>query len=208
MEYYTSDDEEEWVIFDYKNITAIIDLEGHLLPGRGEKRYMIREMALVGMNWEQPSSALFDLRPLLKDLSNMDHKTITWVKYNYSGLPEIPSPGEKTYPSYQVCDLLKRWYLVASQSKKSPNDIVAYKGNWVAQQILNDCKIPSVDIEKFGCQKYDAIPNKLYFYNNYQCGHHVCDKKKRLHCCSAKVMYYQQWIKGMTFSYLDKGVVA
>ena len=58
----------------------------------------------------------------------------------------------------------KEWYTLEDtvhSCKKEGRDIVAYKGGHVERDLLNKLHIPCLNLETFGCPKYDVLKHEF-----------------------------------------------
>ena len=67
-------------------------------------------------------------------------------------------------------------------------DLVAYKAGRVVKELLKELNIPSINLEDFGCPKYDKLPEPKI----NDCGFHIA---KRLHCPKKEGVAFATWIK-------------
>ena len=87
----------------------------------------------------------------LKDLSYKDKTTVT-AKHNIHRLTYQPRYQERAYEQDQADIVLLRLY---SQFKTEKSSVVAYKGGHVEKDLLNKLNIPFLDLETWGCPKYE-----------------------------------------------------
>ena len=73
-------------------------------------------------------------------------------------------------------------------SKKKGRDLVANKGGQVVKELLKQLDFSSINLEDYGCPKYDKLPEP----NVKDCGFHIA---QRLHCPKKECVAFATWIK-------------
>ncbi|KAL9987908.1 hypothetical protein ACROYT_G002289 [Oculina patagonica] len=131
-----------------ENVCMILDLEGYFV----EKTFRVRELGYY--TWQEKFGRhAFYMRMSWCNLSSRDRKTVSYVKYNVHGLTYQPRKEEKAYEYYRVEEVM--WDLY-EETKTPERTVVAYKGGHVERDLLNKLNIPSVNLELYGCPKYDG----------------------------------------------------
>ena len=70
------------------------------------------------------------------------------------GLPFRPAPAEHAHPQEDLRKHLRDLYEAHATTQRP---IVAYKGGRVEQDLLREMGLPSLDLEVFGCPKFDNM---------------------------------------------------
>ena len=121
-------------------------------------------------------------------LSDKDKKTVWVVKHHVHGLTYSPRKREHALKQSSVNDLMRYLY---RRNKVEGKNVVAYKGGHVERDLLNGLNIPNLNLEVFGCPKFDK-----YIENIVEpiegCGfHHFCDKA---HCSMVECHAFWLWM--------------
>lgn len=76
------------------------------------------------------------------------------------------------------------------ETLKSPGkDLFAFKGGQVEKEKLTALNIPHVNLEEYGCPKYDLIKKREHI--RLGCPYH---KQKKVHCPLSEVMTFKSWL--------------
>lgn len=155
-------------------VCMILDLEGFFV----EKTFRCRELGYY--TWQEKYGRYaFYMKTSWRNLSRRDIKTVSYVKYKVHGLTYQPRREEKAFEYYRVEDILRDLY---EEVKYKDRTVVAYKGGHVERDLLNKLNIPCLNLEHYGCPKYDVLKDE--FHNVLpSCGFHLNDK---LHHCPIK----------------------
>ncbi|KAL9952108.1 hypothetical protein ACROYT_G039315 [Oculina patagonica] len=136
-----------------ENVCMILDLEGYFV----EKTFRVRELGYY--TWQEKFGRhAFYMRMSWCNLSSRDRKTVSYVKYNVHGLTYQPRKEEKAYEYDRVEEVM--WDLY-EETKTPERTVVAYKGGHVERDLLNKLNIPSVNLELYGCPKYDVLKETI-----------------------------------------------
>ena len=135
------------------SLCLVIDLEGFFV----QKKFQVREMGYYSWNEHFDRHAFYQ-PAALKDLSHKDKKTVNFAKYNVHGLTYRPRYQERAYEYDEVDIVLLRLY---SQFKTEKRTVVAYKGGHVEKDLLNKLNIPCLDLETWGCPKYEQLKQTI-----------------------------------------------
>ena len=104
-----------------------------------------------------------------------------------------PHYQERAYEHDEVDIVLLRLY---SQFKTEKRTVVAYKGGHVEKDLLNKLNIPCLDLETWGCPKYEQIKRTIV-EPLASCGFHLNDNIH--HCpmteCHAFWLWFQTYVK-------------
>lgn len=164
-----------------ENVCLVIDMEGFIV----KKAFLCRELGWRSCTGER-GSWRYRMPCLLCDLSVKDKRTADYVTNRVSGLPFDARPTEG-----------------ASGSDGAPGDVVAlyrkyrtktmgvigYKGGHVEKDLLERLGIPSVNLEEFGCPKFERL-TASDFNPVEGCGFHV----RQSHCAMVECEAFFSWL--------------
>lgn len=178
-------------VTDLNKVCLVIDLEGfHVSASRGNpKQFLVRELgwcAWPGHAHDVGSYRYFNLREF-RTLLLKDQKTCRYVSKHIHGLPYRPTPEEQARPPWQLREDLRNLYNL-HRTPERPS--VAYKGGHVEKNLLDKMGIPCVDLEVWGCPKFENL-NRLTTVGG--CGHHA--DPLRHHCPQVETYHFVQWIR-------------
>ena len=132
------------------NLCLIIDLEGFHIGNHFEER----ELGYYSWRGDR-GSFFFDVRTPYAKTSQRDRRTIHRVTRLITGLPyqatesEIPLHHPKA-----LRGIVKALY---KEFRTEFRTVVGFKGGTLEKSVLLDCKLPYMNIEDWGCPKYDAL---------------------------------------------------
>lgn len=171
-----------------EHICLIIDLDGFDLKNG---KFLTREAAYVAMDSDECEVISFDLSEVTIN-SQEDINSIKYCEEFIHGLPFLPKHGEMpSYPSYLDDFLVLLHNRYSTQSK----NIIAYKGGRHEKEKLEELKIPSVNLEIYGCPKYIELL-RWYGVSPMQdtCGLHNQSTDRIYHCALAEVKMFKRWV--------------
>ena len=173
------------------SVCLVIDLEGFSL----QKKFQVREMGYYSWNEHFGRHAFF--QPVaLKALSHKDKKTVNFAKHNIHGLTYQPRYQERAYEHNEVDIVLLRLY---NQFKTEERTVVAYKGGHVEKDLLNKLNIPCLDLETWGCPKYEQLKQTIV-EPLASCGFHLNDNIH--HCPMAECHAFWLWFQTYVMQYM------
>ena len=118
---------------------------------------------------------------------------MNFAKHNIHGLTYQPRYQERAYEYDEVDIVLLRLY---SQFKTEKRTVVAYKGGHVEKDLLNKLNITCLDLETWGCPKYEQLKQTIV-EPLASCGFHLNDNIH--HCpmteCHAFWLWFQTYVK-------------
>ena len=77
---------------------------------------------------------------------------------------------------------------------KTPKQcVVVYKGGTLEKKLLIQLQIPYVNLEDFGCPKFEYLPD--YYFSPVHCG---CHLNSRFHCSMAQCHGFMRWFNKNT----------
>ena len=160
-------------------VCGVIDLDGYLI----KKTFTVREMGWCNYKCtETYSYHYFPANPFPKD----DVKACQTITYVYNRVH-----GLAYYPKYR-CRSPKRWendFLNIYEKQPKDRPFVAYKGGHLEKDFLKRLGIPSINLELFGCPKFDDM-TRLQTITS--CGHHL--HPSRHHCPKVECFHFIKWM--------------
>lgn len=166
-------------------ICLIVDFDGFQLKGQ---RFLTREAAFVAMESDHCGVVSFDLSSI--SLDHKDVHTVWWCQHFLHGLPFNPRKDEDAKPieylDQYILDLYRRF-------STPTKNLIAYKGGNCERVKLQQLNLPHVNLEKFGCPKYDHL------LNEWEDCHHPCNLHDRsihkvYHCALSEVKIFKLWV--------------
>ena len=144
----------------------VIDLKGFFV----QKKFQVHKMGYY--SWDEHFDRHAFFQPAaLKNLSHRDKKTVNFAKHNIHELTCQPCYQEKAYEHDEVDIVLLRLY---SQFKTEKRTVVAYKGGHVEKDLLNKLNISCLDLESWGCPKFEQLKQTIV-ETLVSCGFHLND---------------------------------
>ena len=134
-------------------ICMILDFECFCIDGKQQ----CRELGYYTHNHKYGREAFY-MKKSYKWLSDKDKRTVNFVKRKIHGLSYQPRKEENAKEWYTLEDTVHNIY---DSCKKEGRDIVAYKGGHVERDLLNKLHIPCLNLETFGCPKYDVLKHEF-----------------------------------------------
>jgi len=166
-----------------------IDLDGFYINGT----FVVREMGWYSPvpEWGAYGVQHYTHDYQWSDLSERDQKKVRFVKRRVTGLTFRPSPQEYKLQQGSLpgqSSLRQHVQHLWNKYKTDKCDVVAYKGGKLEHSLLTLLDIPSIDIEKHGCPKFDILKSE-FDYPRCSC-HHVDD----CHCSMSECFVFSQWM--------------
>lgn len=117
-------------------------------------------------------------------------RTFAFIRNCIHGLDYYPRSGETTIFEESVPSIICALY---QKCKSQDMDMVAYKGGIHEQNLLKSLGIPCYNLEEIeGCPAYHKQESVFP-----DCGNHHRYKYGHLHCASAEVSFYANWIDSL-----------
>lgn len=140
-------------------ITHLIDIDGYYV----DSYFFAKEIAVL--NRATDVATRFDVRlPCeLEDLNDRQRKQVLWTMETVHGIPwtnvmdtsGVKSARRLIEPTKVPRALFE--YFVAEECNNVRPLLVAYKGGRLEVDMLSNLAIPSINLEIFGCRKYDFL---------------------------------------------------
>lgn len=172
------------------NVCLVIDFDGFHL----DKKFHVREMGFTSLTSDYKGCHRFKLDHLADRATPKDWKTIDYCTDRVHGLTLGSWPGEHLFREETLRQLVQIEYEEARTFEKY---LVAFKGGHVERDLLEELQIPHVDLEDFGCPKFDDLQHPMKSMLK-DCGYHR--KLKRAgavaHCAKVECFLFAEWVKG------------
>jgi len=147
------------------DLCFILDLES----------FFLRELAYYTWNGEHGCHAFFIPVPY-KNLSDKDKRTVNFVRRLIHELTYQPFKAEHFEKAKVLSELIKDIYLMYKDCSNSERTVAKFKGEYVEKDLLMKLNIPCLNLESWGCPKYDKlkhiIPQEKLLSS---CGFHADD---------------------------------
>lgn len=174
---------------DLRSICLIIDLDGFSIT-YPEKDFYVRELGYASLTRNSVDSFRFDLTKYFESLSEVDRKSVWYCKYFVHGLPFRPWKNIReendTQPHKDVNNIILKIY---NNHKTFDKKVVAFKGGDYEKKILKKLGIPYLDLEAYGCPKFEKLPTPQI----KDCGFHLSIDKA--HCPKVECAAFAEWTK-------------
>ncbi|KAL9984958.1 hypothetical protein ACROYT_G007305 [Oculina patagonica] len=120
-----------------------------------------------------------------KALTPLDRQTAKYVYHRIHGLPFEEDPREN---ARSLEDLKGNVLEVYQQSRTLERFLVAYKGGHVEKNLLRELDLPAINLEHFGCPKFEKLDNISIIQD---CGQHRVQALG--HCAMVECQAFWQW---------------
>lgn len=167
-----------------ENVCLVIDLEGFFV----EKAFLCRELGWRSYTGKRGSTR-FKLPYLFCNLSDKDKRAAAYVTNRVSGLPFEARVIERAISCDRVPDNVVALY---RKYRTKTKHLIAYKGGHIEKDLLDKLAIPSINLEEFGCPKFENLLASG-FEPVKGCGYHV----RRSHCAMAECEIFFSWVTKM-----------
>lgn len=168
-----------------KELLMIIDFEGFYCMSQ----FLIREVGYTLMHDNVSVSLHYKPSVPYNYLSGKEKYTVRYVQTHIHGLSYTP---KKQYRYDWKKDFLELYNRLRTKTCR----YVAFKGGHVERNFLNALNIPNINIELYGCPKFNEI-TKTESYNIKSCGRHRDPDKH--HCPKVETFYFKKWLKMHVF---------
>ena len=161
-------------------ICCCLDVDGFRVQGE----FVVRELGWCDRDAKRVGR--FHYRPNVpySRLNNRDRRSVAYVQKHVTGLPYFPGPKER---DVHVQDQVKDDIVEIWRKCKTPlARVVAYKGGHVERDLLEDLRIPSVNLETIGCPKYEQCTPL-----SFDCG---CHGQTPHHCSMSECYAFMTWL--------------
>ena len=163
------------------DICCCIDLDGFRVQGT----FVTRELGWCDREAKRVGCFHYTHAIKYSSLTDKDRRTVEYMRDSVTGLPFYPGPREHSLGVHSQ-DQVKEDIVFIWNKCQSPHAFtVAYKGGTLEKTILEQLRIPSVNLEDFGCPKYCNLPLHLP-----TCG---CHKNSRYHCSMSECYAFMSW---------------
>lgn len=169
-------------MYELKNLSLIIDLDGFNF----NKTFHVRELGFFSLTKQTYGSFRFNLCPIIHEMSEADWRTAIHCKFHIHGLSVKPLPWEKDcYDEKSLDALVKDLY---KKNETQSEYVIGYKGGILERNLLEKLCIPSLNLENFGCPKYDHLMEPKI----EDCGYHL--RFENVHCPMKECIAFGHWV--------------
>ena len=161
---------------------GIIDMDGFTIA----KKFYCKELGVINIKNDEGSSYHFNLGIKWQDLSPKDRQNCKLVSEKIHKL-QFEDPNG--IPLANLEGIVRDFY---ESIKRDTLSTIGYKGGHFERDLLRKLKIPSVNLEDFGCPKAVYLFEKLAWLET--CGMHI-GKDPYLHCPKVEVEAFGCWLK-------------
>lgn len=165
-------------------LCLIIDMEGFFVP----KGFQARELGYYTWMGDK-GSYFFDVVTPYRKLTYKDKQVVHHVMNAIMGLPYRPADCER--PVHHQRDLpgvVRRLY---DEFRTEFRTHVGFKGGHVEKDLLLSLNIPYIDLEQWGCPKFDKLPRPL----GVGCGCHA--NAETHHCPQLECEAFWTWTRAL-----------
>lgn len=172
------------------DVCLIIDFEGAPLAGFRTDRFQHRELGWCSFMGDVGRVA-FKPRIAWKRLGSSNQRAYKHVYRNIHSLSYRPDEEEEEVWSNPSSAVLRLW----REFRSDHRDRVAFKGGTYENAELMRWKIPYLDLETWGCLKYDRLIDYIPESEelNPGCGFHK--DPSRHHCTMRECQAFMRWYK-------------
>ena len=169
-------------------LCLIIDLEGFVV----NNQFQTRELGYY--TWQGDKGVyFFDVTIPYRQLSQKDRGTVAYVSKCITGLPYRPNDCERpVHHQRALKGVVKQLFC---EFRTDFHTHVGFKGGHFERDLLMECGIPFINIENWGCPKYDDLPK---YFKGPGCGCHA--DPEHHHCPQSECEAFWTW----TRSVIDK----
>ena len=178
---------EEWDNEQKQNageVVFLMDMDGYRKNGK----FLCKELGIKGLDCRKALSFHFYHGPR-SELTDREQQSARWIEQHVFDIPyddwwfgclQTHSLSRVLAGVYDVDQEEGGWEIKGT---------VAYKGGNVEKNLLDDLKIPSLNLEELGCPKVEVLAEEApYVYEH--CGHH---KNLTIHCPKKEVLLFEWW---------------
>ena len=163
-------------------IVGIIDMDGFTIA----KKFYCKELGVLKIGNDEGLSYHFNLGIKWQDLRTEDQQNCKFVVKKINKLHFEDPDG---IPLANLEGIVQEFYECI---KCNTFSTIGYKGGHFERDLLRKLKIPSVNLEDFGCPKAVHLFDKLIWLET--CGRHI-GKDPYLHCPKVEVEAFGHWLK-------------
>ena len=151
-----------------------------------QKRFIVRELGWCDADGKRVGTFHYTHSIPFSSLSKADKNTVSFVRERIHGMTFKPNQREialGVHAQEQVKDdIVHVW----NKCKTPSAATVAYKGGAHEKTLLTELRIPCINLEEYGCPKYNTI--RKYDFN---CG---CHFNSGFHCSMTECYTFIEWL--------------
>lgn len=166
----------------------LIDLDGFHINGE----FYPRELGCISLVKDhKPDSYHFSMKKMY--IAKKNRSQVNYVIRHVHGLPLVATAEENAETVGWLPMIVMELY---EKNKCWDAEVVGYKGGNIERDLLSSLGIPSYNIERLGCPKYDCLIKLEGYSKIFDCGHHTAggNTEKIFHCPQNEVYVFKQWL--------------
>lgn len=172
-------------MFGLQNVCLVVDCDGFFI----NKKFHVREFGYKSLTRPMTYSFLVDISPSITNMTSSDYRAATYCTFNVHGLSLKPKENEICL---QEQELKKRISQIYNKHKTKKKFCVAYKGGHIEKDILEELKIPYINLEDYGCPKFNELIQIIHLPSLKDCGHHL--NITNAHCPRKETAVFARWL--------------
>ena len=118
-------------------------------------------------------------------LNDCDRRTVAYIRHHVTGLPFYPGPKERSLGVHSQDRVKEDIVAIWQKCQTSQAFAVAYKAGHVEKDLLEQLRLPSINLETWGCPKYELCTPPPF-----DCG---CHFNSRFHCSMSECYAFMTW---------------
>lgn len=135
---------------------------------------------------EQRGNIKYKIPYFFKQLSPQDQGTANYVIKHVHGLPFHDHPSEQAKPQAYLQTDISQLY---EHFRNEEQDVVGFKGGHVEKGMLDYLDIPHLNLERWGCPKFELLSDQG-FADIQDCGCHRVG-----HCSTVECEAFWNWLE-------------
>lgn len=170
-------------------VGLIIDMDGFKFS---KKPFQCKELAFCYTYKQLIMKWHFKLDEEFQHLPPNERITASYLCHYVHGMRYQNYTGD--WAKSSLTTIIRVIYNNMLEETRSEKPLIAYKGGHIEKDVLDSLKIPSINLEVFGCPKADILFEK-YCPLTKQCGMHLrLYNKKIAHCPCQETSIFKAWM--------------
>ena len=166
-------------------ICCCIDLDGFFV----QNRFLVRELGWCRADLTQVGTYHYTHSIPYCTLTPKEKQTVAYVRKHLLGMAFRPNKHERAcgvFPQRDVPDhIVSIWERCQTPEART----IAFKGGQYEKHYLRALDIPFINLETYGCPKFDTICSHPFTCGWHQPGPQTC------HCSRSECYTFMQWYK-------------
>ena len=164
------------------DICCCLDLEGFRVQGQ----FVVRELGWCDREAKRVGCFHYTSSVPYSSLNDRDRRTVVYVRQHVTGLPFYPGPKERALGVHAQNQVKDDMVTIWRKCQTPQAYAVAYKGGTVEKELLEQLRLPSINLETLGCPKYECCTP-----SPFDCG---CHDHDRFHCSMSECHAFMTWL--------------